>query len=152
MGFPLTDLKFFSAIQDRLDAVTPENLAELEPGKPVPENATVIGKLSPIMKALLWVRNDLAVKAVELATELKPKIEDGNSASHEDEVAAIMRLADVEHRYQSLFHTALLYEYPKLTGRSYGYGPNFEVYMTNNKKPPTTDGRDPSNTAMPDIS
>ena len=129
MGVTLTQLKLFSKIQTRLDAVTTENLTSLQPGKPVPDSAQVIGEMSPALKALLFIRNDLSIKANQALAEFVVKADDMDEDAQEAASRAHQALKDEVQFYDKVFWAALRDEFLRTQDMSFGYGPNFEIYV-----------------------
>ncbi len=99
MQVQLKDLTLFADIQRGLDQLTPEDITAVTPGNPIPSGETVLGVMSPPLKALLA----LLQKSLRGDSEFTfPPI---------------------------IFWEAVRAEFPETKHwRSFGYGPNFEIH------------------------
>ena len=138
MTYPLTAFKLFIDTQARLDAITPGDMATLTPGKPIPEEAIVIGMMSPTMKALACVCEKLAAEGLQMKAEVMTRLGSDANFNRDSELEPLREFTSKARCYALMFRAALLAEYPGHMG-VIGYSPNFEVYELPTRRPDPSD-------------
>ena len=136
MTYTLNALLLFRRIEVHLNAITPDDLAALKPGPPMPDGAEVIRELSPTLKALLCISQKMAEAAIQMNTEATLGPISEVNLDPRAEIARLYLIAVEVAHYLDIFKAALQAEFPEHEASSLRWGQKFEVY----KLPPRESG------------
>lgn len=111
----LYDIKFISQLAGEVEAVTAENIARAESNEdPEAEGVTIVGELTPALRALCYLRLSARVEHRRAAADAELALV-SERETNEGKVSFLERRSKtIEH----LFWVCLYAEYPELLGKT----------------------------------
>lgn len=128
MNITLGQFKLFQGLQAQLSGITAEHLVTVEAGGPLEASAKVVGTMPDHLKALIYLRDQIANKGNEAKRALRPSLDD---EAFEKAIIELRSLKAAAEKANDLFWGAFRAEFPDIADKaSVGYGPNFEIYYS----------------------